>query len=73
MRLWVDTEHHMLTDEQLLRLIAYYGSLEEAATHGNIALISDSSPDARQNDGACSSQRRTIPRRRLADYLEDKQ
>lgn len=64
MRMWMDSEGRLLTDEQLLRLIAYRGSLEEALAQGNIRLVSslDERPTGSRPRGAC---------RKLADYLEE--
>ena len=64
MRMWMDPEGRLLTDEQLLRLIAYRGSLEDALAQGNIRLVSslgERSADARPEKR----------RRKLADYLEE--
>lgn len=64
MRLWIDGELRTYTDEQLLRHIAHFGSLEKALEHGDISLLSES-----------KSQRTRAGENRkpakLADYLED--
>lgn len=64
MRMWIDQDKRLLTDEQLVRLIAYHGSLQDALTHGNIRLASESSEAERHDEP-------TQPRRRLADYLAE--
>lgn len=62
MRLWEDADRRLYTDEQLLRHVAHFGSLEAALEHGDIRLLAESPSGA---------PRRTKDHRpRLADYLE---
>lgn len=63
-RFWEDSEKHLYTDEQLLRHIARYGSLDVAFKHGDIRLASDS-PQL--------SQGRSGQHRYLADYFKEEQ
>lgn len=66
-RLWMDAENRMLTDEQLVRHIAHYGSLDVAASHGDIRLVSSHEhPDESQ-----PKKERTARQRRLADYISE--
>lgn len=58
----MDSEGRLLTDEQLLRLIAYRGSLEETLAQGDVRLVS--SLDERSTGSRPKGARRT-----LADYL----
>lgn len=62
MRLWEDSENRLYTDDQLLRHIAHYGSLDAALKHGDIRIVSDSPRPLRE---------RSLGRPRLADYLEE--
>lgn len=64
MRLWMDDQDRMLTDEQLLRQIAHHGSLKDSLAHGNVRLVAESG--ARE---AGPQQNAHIPERSLADYL----
>lgn len=64
MRLWIDGELRTYTDEQLLRHIAHFGSLEKALEHGDISLLSESKS---QRSGMAEKRKPT----KLADYLED--
>lgn len=61
-RLWEDSENRLYTDDQLLRHIAHYGSLDAALKHGDIRIVSDSLRPLRE---------RSLGRPRLADYLEE--
>lgn len=61
-RLWEDGEGRLYTDEQLLRHIAHYGSLEAALEHGDIRLVRESPQSSRKRPGE---------RPRLADYLKE--
>ena len=61
-RFWEDGEGRLYTDEQLLRHIAHYGSLEAALEHGDIRLVSESPQPSRTRPGE---------RPCLADYLEE--
>lgn len=86
MRMWLDRDNRLLTDEQLLRLIAYRGSLEETLRKdGDIRLVT--SPDeARSSSRKISAQAdvstpansgqtpiHVEPRRTLADYLKEEE
>lgn len=62
--MWIDSENALLTDEQVLRRIAAFGSLESAVEHGNITLLSQGQP-ARTQQAAPSESRR------LKDYLRE--
>ncbi|WP_326426048.1 hypothetical protein [Adlercreutzia wanghongyangiae] len=64
MRFWEDSEKRLYTDEQLLRHIARYGSLDAALKHGDIRLASDSPQFSRGRSGQ---------HRCLADYLKEEQ
>lgn len=72
MRLWMNDSNTVLTDEQVIRVIATFGNLTEAAQHGNIRLISTSDNNNDKHNGSeaeantCHTQR-TIPH--LAEYL----
>ena len=63
MRLWVDGEGRMLTDEQVLRQIAVFGSLSAACERGEIRLLSNEVDAAAK---ASNGKKKT----RLSDYLE---
>lgn len=71
MRLWSDSSQRLMTDEQLLRLIAHFGSLQKATEHGDIVLVdpttSDVSPDS--DDSMVCVHSQPAPKRSLADYL----
>lgn len=70
MRLWIDGEGTLLTDEQVLRALAALGSLEGALSHGNIRLVEGE----KGGDSSCGGpQGRPAPRRKLADYLSDEE
>lgn len=62
MRFWEDEEGRLYTDDQLLRHIAHYGSLEAALEHGDIRLVSEPPQLSRTRPGE---------RPRLADYLKE--
>lgn len=64
MRLWMDDQDRMLTDEQLLRQIAHHGSLAASLDHGNVRLVADEV--AR---GSVLREKANVPDRSLADYL----
>lgn len=74
MRLWMNDSNAVLTDEQVIRVIATFGSLTEAAQHGNIRLISTNDNNNDRHNGpeaetnTCHTQR-TIPH--LAEYLSE--
>ena len=61
-RFWEDGEGRLYTDEQLLRHVAHYSSLETALERGDIRLVSESSQPSRKRPGE---------RPRLADYLKE--
>lgn len=66
MRIW-GVAGGLMTDEQLLRLLAHYGSLDAARAAGNVTLVSETG-DA--DMGERSRGRGAGRGRRLADYLE---
>jgi len=61
-RLWEDSENRLYTDDQLLRHIANYGSLDATLKHGDIRMVSNPPRPSRE---------RSLGRPRLADYLEE--
>lgn len=65
-RMWTDDRGRVLTDEQLLRQLAYYGSLESALSRGDVRLLASSEEGARQSRRSPDG-----PRRTLKDYLEE--
>ena len=65
MRSWLDPKGAIITDEQVLRYVATFGSLSGALERGDIRLLSDT------GDPAPRPKRRPGERRRLADYMED--
>lgn len=74
MRIW-SGEGGLMTDEQVLAYIGHFGSLSEAAQHGDIDLLHEDGTDAvGQADGADALKRarghRSGHGKRLADYLE---
>lgn len=86
MRLWLDTENRLLTDDQLLRLIAYHGSLEDTLqAGGNIRLISSTEgistsedisttrEDSTLRKSGSQSQDSNKPARKLSDFLAQEQ
>ena len=69
MRLWMDDDQRVLTDEQLLQPIAYKGSLEAAVADGNIHLVT---ADSTQTPSAAKPKPNNDGNRRtLADYLQE--
>lgn len=66
MRLWKG-EGGLMTDEQLLRTIAHYGSLDAARAAGNVILVSDGREQGPENASRDGRARRAP---RLSDYLE---
>ena len=64
MRLWMDDQNRMLTDEQLLRQIAHHGSLADSLDHGNVRLVADES-----GRSSVPREKTSAPERSLADYL----
>ena len=65
MRLWEDAKGSVITDEQLVRYIAYRGSLSAALEAGDVLLISETKEGPQR-----PSERPRTPSRRLADYLD---
>ena len=69
MRIWVDKDGSMLTDEQLLRHITAFGSLSAACKRGDIRLLSQSGErKGHSRPTATPANRKGNPR--LSDYLE---
>lgn len=64
MRIW-EGKGGLMTDEQLLRLLAHYGSLDAARAAGDVRLVSAGS------ERGASQVARTHRGRSLRDYLED--
>lgn len=64
MRIWLDKDGDMLTDEQLLRHIATFGSLSAACERGDIRLL----PKSEDCASAKPASREGKPR--LSDYLK---
>ena len=69
MRLWMDDDLRMYTDEQLLQFIAYKGSLQSAAADGNITLVTEGTELS--NVDKESAPNLGKDRRTLADYLHE--
>lgn len=63
MRIWRDADGSMLTDEQLLRHIATFGSLSAACEQGDIALLS------RGGERPIAKPGNREKKSRLSDYL----
>lgn len=56
MRIWCDAHDNLITDEQLVRHIAAYGSLSRALEAGDIRLVvSSTNEDATPRDGTRGS------------------
>ena len=66
MRLWEDAKGAVITDEQLLRYIAYRGSLSEALEAGDVRLVSD----AKESPSQSTEIRRPGRSRSLSEYLD---
>lgn len=64
MRLWMDDQDRMLTDEQLLRQIAHYGSLKESLDHSDVRLVADG-----EHPSVTPRKIADAPQRSLKDYL----
>lgn len=64
MRLWRDSAGNILTDEQVLRYIASFGSISASSDVGDIVLISEGIEERRLPTN------RTTRGRRLVDYLD---
>lgn len=62
-RIWMGPNGALLTDEQVLRHIATFGSMSAALKEGDIILVSDKRADAPRPSGKRTG--------RLADYLGD--
>lgn len=74
MRLWMDSNNTVLTDEQAIRAIATFGSLAEAAQHENIRLISagdDEGNGHNSRDADANTRRAQGTKPRLAEYLSE--
>ena len=69
MRLWMDDDLRMYTDDQLLQLIAYKGSLQAAAADSNITLVADGADQPHADSKSASNHDKN--RRTLADYLRE--
>lgn len=63
MRLWQDSSGRLLTDEQVLRILSYEGSLKKALDKSDIVLISQANE---QNAPSTRSGEHNLT---LADYL----
>ncbi|MCI6549012.1 MAG: hypothetical protein MR874_12025 [Coriobacteriaceae bacterium] len=62
MRIW-EGAGGLMTDEQLLRLLAHYGSLDAARAAGNVTLVSetgDAGMGGRSRDGGAGRGRRLV-------------
>lgn len=66
MRLWMDDEGTLLTDDQVLRTVATFGSLEAACEHSNIRLVEDETTNGKSHPWQQSRPKTT---RKLTDYL----
>lgn len=64
MRIW-ESKGGLMTDEQLLRLLAHYGSLDAARAAGDVRLVSGG------REREASRVTLTHGGRSLRDYLED--
>jgi hypothetical protein len=47
MRIWRDSHENLITDEQLVRHIAAYGSLSRALEDGDIRLVGSADPSSK--------------------------
>lgn len=65
MRFWEDAKGSVITDEQLVRYIAYRGSLSAALEAGDVRLIGDAKAER-----ICAAEPSKPSRRRLSDYLD---
>lgn len=74
MRQWLDPKGAIVDDERLLAYVSSFGSLTEAAAHGEFRLISDAGDsrrlgeDAFRADGHARWRGKKPP---LADYLAE--
>lgn len=68
MRLWEDSEGTLLTDKQVIRAIASFGSIGKAAEHGDIALISSGGDGTTERPSPPSQSQPKS--RKLVDYLD---
>lgn len=64
-RLWEDAKGSVITDEQLVRYIAYRGSLSAALEAGDVRLISEMKEERQRS---ADPSKRSL--QRLADYLD---
>lgn len=64
MRLWQDSSGRLLTDEQVLRILSYEGSLKKALEKSDIVLVSQANE---QNTHPTRSGEHNLT---LTDYLE---
>lgn len=71
MRQWIDSNNRLMTDEQLLRHIAHFGSLDKALKHGDISIISETSTDKTKSSDASFNHDKEKNVRALADYLKE--
>lgn len=62
-RIWKEASGSLITDEQLLRRIAAFGSLSEAAANVDVTLVTDA--QGADNGHGC------VKGKRLCDYLGD--
>ena len=62
----MDDAGRVLTDEQLVRQIAHWGSLEAACSHSNVRLIEQYDGAQQANAPSCRGRKR-----RLSDYLSE--
>ncbi len=72
MRMWMAQDGSLLTDEQLLRHVAHFGSLSKALEGGEVTLVSETpdmpeASDAVACDASMPRQRRDLPV--LSDFL----
>ncbi len=74
MRIWMNQSGDMLTDEQLLRYIATFGSLSAAGAHDDIQLLPTKDEPLLRDDKPVEASVHTSVRNkqkyRLIDYLE---
>ena len=58
MRIWQDAHDNLITDEQLVRHIASFGSLSRALEEGDIRLVIATEPQAKPVEEPASTGRR---------------
>lgn len=68
MRIWRDSHENLITDEQLVRHIAAFGSLSRALEEGDIHLVAstDEAPKPQENQQKRGRRRPHAP---LSSYL----